>query len=134
MNKLDLIERITEAHDVLRRLPDPDRKFRFPKLASWPLFVRDMAEAYGYGEVKVRLAQPSPEAIDRADEVLGWFATHLNQYPKGAKACWLTYGRGLSLREAGKVMRLKKSHVARLRETALKLLTRCLSSPRKKAA
>src|SRR5262245_43796992 len=105
MTKEELIARIAEAYETYRRLPDPDRKYRVAKMASWPLYVRDIAEAYGYGDVGVRLAAPSPAAIDRADELLGWMAKYLTHYSMGAKLIWLTYGRGLALRECSRIIR-----------------------------
>jgi hypothetical protein len=130
MTKDELIARIEEAEYVMRRLPDPERRFRFPKMSNWPTFVRDFIEAYGYGDVKMRLPQPTPAEITRAEEVLGWFATHLGDRPRGAKALWLTYGRGLALCQAGYLLgRVKKSQVSRLRDQALKVLLERLSTP-----
>jgi hypothetical protein len=97
MTRDELIARIGEAYETYRRLPDPDRRYRVTSMTSWPLYVRDAVEAYGYGEVSVRLAAPTPAAIDRADEMLAWMAEHLTHYPIGAKLIWLTYGRGLTM-------------------------------------
>ena len=97
MTRDGLIARLGEAYETYRRLPDPDRRFRVSSMSSWPLYVRDAVEAYGYGEVSVKLAAPTPGAIDRADELLGWMAQHLVHYPVGAKLLWLTYGRGLTM-------------------------------------
>jgi hypothetical protein len=97
MTREELIARIGEAYETYRRLPDPDRRYRATSMSSWPLYVRDAVEAYGYGDVSVKLAAPSPGAIDRADELLGWMAQHLIHHPIGAKLLWLTYGRGLTM-------------------------------------
>ena len=83
MTRDELIARLGEAYETYRRLPDPDRRYRVTSMTSWPLYVRDAVEAYGYGEVNVRLAAPSPAAIDRADELLAWMAEHLVHYPIG---------------------------------------------------
>lgn len=97
MSRDELIARIGEAYETFRRLPDPDRRYRVTSMAAWPLYVRDAMESYGYGEVSVKLASPTPAAIDRADELIAWMAEHLVHYPIGAKLIWLTYGRGLTM-------------------------------------
>jgi hypothetical protein len=58
-------ERLSEAADVLGRLPEP----RSPGVYSlWPILV-DAAVA---DSTSTRPAAPPPEAIDRMDEALGW--------------------------------------------------------------
>jgi Domain of unknown function (DUF6362) len=58
-------ERLAEAADVLARLPQP----RVPGLYSlWPA----MPHASAGDRARIRPAAPTPEAIDRADEALGW--------------------------------------------------------------
>jgi Domain of unknown function (DUF6362) len=58
-------ERLEEAVDVLARLPLP----RVPGLYSlWPA----MPHAAAGDRALIRPAAPTPEAIDRMDEVLGW--------------------------------------------------------------
>jgi hypothetical protein len=117
-----LIDRIAECYDVFRRLPDPERKYRLPQLSSWPTVIRDFMDAYGWSDVRVRMPPPSPAAIDRAEEVLAWFAAHLKDYPNGARALWLTCGRGLSLQQAAIVMHTGKSTVKDRRNAALTVL------------
>jgi hypothetical protein len=62
-------ERLKEAADALRRLPPGLRRAR---LTGWPDVVRAASEAYGYGAAQTRPAAPSPAAITRMDETLGW--------------------------------------------------------------
>jgi hypothetical protein len=123
MTREELIARIGEAYDTYRRLPDPDRRFRLGLMSSWPLYVRDALEAYGYGEASVKLAAPSPAAIDRADQLLGWMAEHLVHYPIGAKLLWLTYGRGLTMGQCGVYLRktrgFRRSQAFEKRKAAL---------------
>lgn len=62
-------ERLREAAATLRHLPaDRPRGFR----SAMPAPVRSAQEAYGWHETRVRPAPPSPGAVDRLDEVLGW--------------------------------------------------------------
>jgi hypothetical protein len=58
-----------EAAATLRRLPS-ERPQGFK--SAMPTPVRNIHEAYGYNEVRVRLPPPSAAAIDRLDMVLGW--------------------------------------------------------------
>ena len=123
MNRGDLITRIVEAYEVWRRVPDPELKYRKPKWGTWPLYVRDFAEAYGWHEARVVLVRPTIREIDRAEEVLDWFAEHLGEtYKKEAQACWLICGRGLSPSEAGYKMRVSAKTAKRKRDAGLGLL------------
>ena len=66
----DLVKaRLAEAADTLRRLPSARLK---AKLTAWPDVVQSAATAYGYEAAQTRPAAPSPEAISRMDETLGW--------------------------------------------------------------
>jgi hypothetical protein len=121
----ELIARIGEAYEVYRRLPDPDRKYRVAKMATWPHYVReaaDVAMGYGYRGASEPRIPPSPRAIDRADELLGWFATILVAHPKGANALWLTYGSGLSLERAARRLKCSRMTIMRRRDAAMAML------------
>jgi len=61
--------RLEEAADTLRRLP-PVRVQGYA--STWPAVIRDVHEAYGWEEARMRLGPPAPDAIDRMDEALGW--------------------------------------------------------------
>ncbi|MBC7134897.1 DUF6362 family protein [Oceanibaculum nanhaiense] len=61
--------RLAEAADTLRRLPSARIRAR---LTAWPDVVQSAATAYGYEAARTRPAAPSPEAISRMDETLGW--------------------------------------------------------------
>jgi hypothetical protein len=75
-------ERIAEAVDTLRRLPEP----RVQGYATtWPPIVRDYWESFGWDEAHVRPGPPSPAAIDRMDETLQWL--HWLE-PEDAKLVW----------------------------------------------
>lgn len=130
MKAAELEMRIEEAYRTWQLIPDPDRGFRHAKMAFWPHFVREMSEGYGWSSARTPRLPPSPEAIDRAEEVLGWFARHLNNNPKGAWALWLTFGRGMSLSQAGRVMRCSKAAVFNRRSVAMGLLCFRLSKAR----
>jgi hypothetical protein len=138
MTRDDLIARIAEAYDVYRRLPDPDRTYRVAKMASWPTSVRDAVEAYGYGGIAIRLAAPSPGAIDRAEELLGWMVEHLVHHPIGAKLWWLTYGRGLTMSQCCVFLRntkgIKRRTIFHKRQVALEALLHGINAGDKRVA
>lgn len=62
-------ERLEEAAATMRRLP-PVRPQGY--VTTWPPIIREFWEAYGYNAPEVRLGPPTPEAVERMDEALGW--------------------------------------------------------------
>lgn len=133
MTREDLIALIAEAYETYRAMPDPDRAYRRAQWTSWPVFVREVIEAYGYGEATVKLAAPTPAAIDRADKLLEAMAACLKNHVIGAKLIWFTFGRGLTLSECANFLRRTRGWDRRRswqrREVALRvLLTYCQSN------
>jgi len=63
-----IIDRLEEAAGTLRRLPD--KKLQELK-SNWPETIPTWGE-YGSDEIRLRLGPPSPDAIDRMDQTLGW--------------------------------------------------------------
>jgi hypothetical protein len=62
-------ERLVEAADVMRRLPD----VRVPgHFNTWPPVVVEFADRVGQDPEPMRLPPPSPAAISRMEETLGW--------------------------------------------------------------
>lgn len=62
-------ERVEEAADTLRRLPEP----RFQTCRStWPPVLREFWEMYGAEPARLRPGPPSAVAIDRMDQTLEW--------------------------------------------------------------
>ena len=76
-------ERLVEAADVLKRLPEVRVQGYF---STWPPIVREAAEAYGWDTTHVCLGPPSPAAIDRMDEALEWLRW---LDPEDARIVWL---------------------------------------------
>ncbi len=110
--------RIRESWDTLRRMPAGKvQGFR----TSWPQYVNDAAEAYGYGEVIVRLSPASPQAIDRMHETFGWFVC-LADRPHLTKAMWLTSGMGMGPKRAGLIIGAHRDTIRQRRDEALDLL------------
>lgn len=64
-------ERILQACRTLRALPDQERKFQ--TLAnSWPDFIREISEAYGYDEERLPKFRPSPADVSDCLIALQW--------------------------------------------------------------
>lgn len=76
-------ERMVEAADTLRRLPEERVRGFF---STWPPVIRDYWEAFGREDARLRRGPPSPVAIDRMDETLAWLSW---LDPAEAKIVWL---------------------------------------------
>jgi hypothetical protein len=114
MTRDELILRIAEAFETYRRLPDPDRKYRVAQMTSWPSYVRDALEAYGYTEASVSPSRPTPAEIDRAEELLAWMRQHLSKhYSVGALLLWFSYGQGLTLPQCLVLLKRKGHRMCR---------------------
>lgn len=79
----DLEARLVEAGVTLLSMSAPGL---FPSIrVTAPLPVVHDWEAYGWTGERVRAARPSPSAISRMDEVLGWINAHLPAHPATLK-------------------------------------------------
>lgn len=118
--------RLREAWDTLRRVPAP----RVPGFRqSWPDFIQDAADAYGYTAATVRLARAAPAAIDRMHETFGWFS-FLEDRPHLAKAVWLTCGCGMGPKRAGAILGVHRDTLRARRDDALDLIVEGLNRAR----
>ena len=61
--------RLEEAANTMKRLPSIKIQ---GYSSSWPPFIQEFWEAYGWSTIKVRLGPPLPDAITRMDESLEW--------------------------------------------------------------
>lgn len=114
LDRKEVAARLHEACDTLRRLPAGQlRGYR----SAWPEMVAECLEMAG-GEVIIRLAAPSPRAIDRMHEVFGWFI-HLKDQRHLAVALWLTCGRGMGPSRAGSLLGIHRDTVRNRRDDAL---------------
>jgi Domain of unknown function (DUF6362) len=107
--------RLREAWDTLRRMPPGS----VPALRShWPQTVQDVAEAYGYTPVAVRLSPASPRAIDRMTETFTWFK-FLDGHPHLTRAVWLTAASGMGIKRAALTLGIHRDTVRARRDEAL---------------
>jgi uncharacterized protein DUF6362 len=76
-------ERFVDAADVMKRLPD----VRVPGYYNtWPKIIREFSDLVGQPPARLRRPPPSPDAISRMEETLGWLAW---LEPIDAKIVWL---------------------------------------------
>jgi hypothetical protein len=138
--RADVSHRFREAWDTLRRMPE--RCFPAPLTSTWPEVVRDWREAYGYTAERVKLARPSPQAIDRMHETIDWFTyialqpsrknipadTHERTVRAQSRAVWLCSGCGMTPKRAGEFMGLQRDSVRHARDAGLDVVTRALNA------
>ncbi len=62
-------ERLTEAADVLKRLPEERVQGYF---SVWPEIVRSVFDAFGWHDPILKRPWPSPASISRMEETLTW--------------------------------------------------------------
>ncbi len=69
----EIIRRLEEAADVLKRLPRPKELLYLKgKWSSWPAVIHVAGEAYGYGTPTAARIPPNADQIDRMDEAILW--------------------------------------------------------------
>ncbi len=111
--------RLCEAVDTLKRLPVPDIQ---RGMTAWPEILRSASEAYGYNDVRTRLAPASAAAIDRLEETLQW----LKWLPRKAQQILWSRAEGFSWRRIAKFVgkapnTCKAWHLAGLHHIASRL-------------
>jgi hypothetical protein len=75
-------DRLTEAADVLRRLPEQRIQSYF---STWPQIVHEFSDLVGREAPRLRRPPPLPDAISRMEEVLPWLAW---LEPEDGKLVW----------------------------------------------
>lgn len=69
---VEIAERLREAASVVQRLPIGAGTRPAGFGTAYPAIVRDVAEAYGYGEALAPRLRPTAEEIGRADQAIAW--------------------------------------------------------------
>lgn len=75
-------DRLTEAADVLRRLPEQRIQGYF---STWPQIVHEFSDLVGQEAPQLRRPPPLPDAISRMEESLPWLAW---LEPEDGKLVW----------------------------------------------
>lgn len=69
MDEMDVAERMREAASIMKLMP---RWQLMDIKASWPNFIHEMMDAYGWTPAELKFDPPTGEAIDRMDEAMRW--------------------------------------------------------------
>jgi Domain of unknown function (DUF6362) len=81
----DIEDQFEDAALTLRRLPNPPGSGAKGYGHSWPEYIHDARQAYGYDEVRMRVV-PSARDIQRMEDCIGWLAW---LDPEDARIVWL---------------------------------------------
>ena len=82
---LEIEDQFEYAALTLRRLPNPPGSGAKGYGQSWPEYVHDAKQAYGYEEARMRVV-PSARDIQRMEDYIGWLAW---LDPEDARIVWL---------------------------------------------
>ena len=69
----EIEDQFENAALTLRRLPNPPGSGAKGYGQSWPEYIHDAQQAYGYDEVQMRVV-PSARDIQRMEDCIGWLA------------------------------------------------------------
>ena len=81
----EIADRMEDAARTLRRLPDPPGSGPKGYGRSWPEYVQEAKDAYGYHEARMRV-WPSPRDIAEMEECFDWLRLVA---PEEARIIWL---------------------------------------------
>jgi len=118
--------RLAEAMQVLRKLPEDATSRPSTQTVRWPEVVRDIAEAYGYGEARARL-RPTPAEIGRLDQTLPWLFLIADGQQRLAV---IGVAMGLNLRVIGRTFGCSHETVRQRERAGIAALVLALNSQR----
>ena len=81
----EIEDQFEDAALTLRRLPNPPGSGAKGHGQSWPEYIHDAKQAYGYEEARMRVV-PSARDIQRMEDCIGWLML-IN--PEDARIVWL---------------------------------------------
>lgn len=102
--RVEIAERIEEAWDTLKRLPDRDKALLMKEAATWPTMLHTAAEHAAWKPMKVKRPPPTAKQIDRMHEVLDWLLALAKQERDFCKAVWLCCAERKKPAEAAKIL------------------------------
>jgi hypothetical protein len=89
--RAEVSERIEEAWDVLKRMPDKEMaQLRQAESGQvWPLIVYTADEHAAWAKVPVKRPPPNAAQVSRMEEVLDWLSALAKQDRKYCRVVWL---------------------------------------------
>jgi hypothetical protein len=104
--RIEMAERVEEAWDTLRRMPDKERNLllRGERGQTWPLIIHSAAEHAAWKPVKIRRPPATARQIDRMEQVMDWLLGLSKQERDFAKAVWLCCAMRRKPAEAAKLL------------------------------
>lgn len=105
--RAEIAERIEEAWDVLKRMPDKERAMLRQAEAGqvWPLIIHSAEEHGAWEKVPFRRPPPTTRQVTRMEEVmLNWFPAISQQERKFVRAVWLFCALRKKPAEVGRIL------------------------------
>src|SRR4051812_2235787 len=134
--RVEVAERVEEAWDVLRRMPDRERAVlqQAERGQVWPLMLHTADEHAAWAAVPMKRPRPSAAQITRMEEVLDWLLVLAKQDRKYFNAVWLFCARGKGPIDVGKILGCHRETATVWRDNGLDriVLHRSVPSPESK--
>jgi len=115
----EISDRVEEAWDTLKRLPDRERGLLIARGQQWPVMLYTAAEHAAWKPMRSRRPPPTSRQIDRMHEVLGWLLELAKQNTDFFKAVWLCCAERKKPAEAAKVIGCHRETVRIWRDNGL---------------
>lgn len=116
---MEVGDRIGEARDCLRRLPDKDARFKGYSLLSWPGMLAEKHIDYPNEKTPIRMPPPNSQAIDRMYEVLDWLMWLGKADRNAAHAIWVCCGLRYRTSQAARILGVHRDTVRAWRHRGL---------------
>lgn len=130
-----IADRIEEAAETLRRMPDRERSLlrKSERGQEWPLMLHQATEHAAYEGIKIRLPPPSAARITRMDEALDWLLDLARDEPDYFKPVWLICAERKSLARSAYILGFDKRTVLKRKTAGLTYIV-VSAMPRQRAA
>lgn len=127
--RAEIAERIEEAWDVLKRMPDKERAMlmQAERGHAWPLIVYTADEHAAWLPRPVSRPPPSTRQVTRMEEVLDWLSVLAKQDRKFCRAVWLFCAFQKKPNTVAKIMGCHRETATVWRDAGLDRIARHLS-------
>jgi hypothetical protein len=127
--RVEIAERIEEAWDVLKRMPDRERAMllQAERGQAWPLMVYSADEHAAWLPVPAKRPPPSTKQVTRMEEVLDWLLVLAKQDRKYFKTVWLFCALRKKPAEVAKIIGCHRETATVWRDAGLERIVRHLA-------